>query len=58
MKYYISLHYANERHYKEAYMILQNVSTSIEETVEFAQKNNLKSGRIAKDIKELEETIL
>lgn len=58
MKYYICLHYANDRNYKEAYMILQNVATSVEETMEFAHKNNLKSNRLSKDLAELENNVL
>lgn len=58
MQYYIGLHYANDRSYTEAYMILQKVTTSIEETMEFAQKNNLNSGRVTKDLKELEKNVL
>lgn len=36
MKYYIGLHYANDKHFHAAYMILHNVSTAIEEAIEFA----------------------
>lgn len=43
IKYYIGLHYANENSYQEAYMILLKVQSDIEETLEFAQRNNLHS---------------
>jgi hypothetical protein len=36
IKYYIGLHYANERQYQEAYLILHKVSADIESTIEFA----------------------
>ena len=36
IKYYIGLHYSNERNYEEAYLILQKVSSDIEGTIEFA----------------------
>jgi hypothetical protein len=36
IRYYIGLHYANERRYEEAYLILQKVHSVIEETIEFA----------------------
>ena len=41
IKYYIGLHYANDRAYQEAYLILQRVAADIESTIEFAQKNGL-----------------
>ena len=41
IKYYIGLHYANERSYQEAFLILQRVNADIEQTIEFAQKNSL-----------------
>lgn len=36
IKYYIGLHYANDRSYQEAFLILQKVSGDIESTIEFA----------------------
>jgi hypothetical protein len=33
IKYYIGLHYANERNYKEAYLILHKVHADIEVTI-------------------------
>ena len=41
IKYYIALHYANDRFYQEAFLILTKVSADIEATIEFAQKNGL-----------------
>ena len=41
IKYYIGLHYANERSYQDAFLILQRVNTDIESTIDFAQKNGL-----------------
>lgn len=55
IKYYIGLHYANDRNYQEAFLILVKVATDIESTVEFAQKNGLKSQKIKNDLRELEE---
>jgi hypothetical protein len=43
IKYFIGLHYANERSYKEAYLILHKVSADIEATIDFAQRSNLSS---------------
>ena len=36
MKYYIALHYANERRYQESYLVLQKVNHDFEITNEFA----------------------
>lgn len=36
IKYYIGLHYANERSYQEAYIILQKVAVDVESTMEYA----------------------
>jgi len=36
IKYYIGLHYANERSYQDAFLILQRVNTDIESTIDFA----------------------
>lgn len=60
IKYYIGLHYANENSFEEAYAILSRVQHGdIEETIEFAKRNNLnKGGLIKKDLAELEETLL
>jgi len=42
IKYYIGLHYANDKAYEEAYSILNSVwHGGIEEVVEFARRNNL-----------------
>ena len=41
IKYYIGMHYTNERQYEEAYLIFSKVHADIEETVEFAKKNKL-----------------
>ena len=41
IKYFIGLHYTNERQYEEAYLIFSKVHSDIEETVEFAKKNKL-----------------
>lgn len=43
IKYYIGLHYANDKHYHEAYLILQRVSSDIEATMEFSQRSGLTS---------------
>jgi hypothetical protein len=60
IKYYIGLHYANENSFEEAFAILHRVQhVDIEETIEFAKRNNLnKGGLIKKDLAELEETLL
>ena len=41
VKFYIGLHYANEKSYQEAFLILQRVNSDVEHTLEFAQKNSL-----------------
>ncbi len=43
IRFFIGLHYANERAYKEALLVLQKVSSDVESTIEFAQKSNLHS---------------
>jgi hypothetical protein len=58
IKYYIGLHYANERQYGEAHLILNRVQQDIENTIEFAQKNALQSQKVKRDLKELEEKLL
>jgi hypothetical protein len=60
IKYYIGLHYANENSFEEAYVILNRVQhVDIEETIEFAKRNNLQKGvLIKKDLEELEEVLL
>lgn len=58
IKYYIGLHYANERNYQEAYLILSRVSSDIESTIEFAQKNNLQSQKVKRDLSEMESDLL
>ena len=56
IKYYLGLHYSNEKKYAEALLILQTVATAVEESVEFAQKNGLmESPRVKKQLKECEE---
>jgi hypothetical protein len=58
IKYYIGLHYANDNSYQEAYLIFQSVQSDIEDTLEFAHKNNLSSQRVKNDLKFLEEHML
>lgn len=58
IKYYIGLHYTNERNYQEAFLILQKVSADIEGTIEFAQKNALQGQKIKRDLAELEDNML
>jgi len=41
IRYYIALHYANEKKYQECYVLLAHCSTQIEETIELAQRNGL-----------------
>lgn len=36
IKYYIGLHYANDKKYTDAYLILNKVTSDIEGTIEFA----------------------
>jgi len=52
IKYYLGLHYSNERKYAEALLILKSVSGAIEESVEYAQKNGLmESSQVKKQVK-------
>ena len=56
IKYYLGLHYSNERKYAEALLILKAVSGAVEESVEFASRNGLmQSARVKKQLKECEE---
>lgn len=56
IKFFIGLHYANERNFKEALLVLQRVGAEVEATVEFAQKSKLHAQRnVKRDIKELLE---
>lgn len=45
IRYFIGLHYVNERAYSEALLVLQRVSQDVESTIEFAQKSKLESQR-------------
>ncbi|CDW82493.1 signal recognition particle 68 kda protein [Stylonychia lemnae] len=58
IKYYIGLHYANERSYQEAFLILTRVSQDIEQTIEFAQKNSLQGQKVKRDLQDLEDNLL
>ena len=49
IKYYLGLHYSNEKKYGEALLILKAVSGAIQDSQEFAEKNNLMtSSRVKK----------
>ena len=41
IRYFIGLHYLNERAYNEAFLVLSKVHADVENTIEFAQKGNL-----------------
>ena len=41
IKYYLGLHYSNEKKYGEALLILKAVSGAVEDSIEFATKNGL-----------------
>jgi hypothetical protein len=41
IRFFIGLHYANERAYQEALLVLQRVGSDVESTIDFAQKSNL-----------------
>jgi len=43
IRYFIGLHYVNEKAYKEALLVLQKVAQDVEATIEFAQKSKLDS---------------
>ena len=58
IKYYIGLHYANDNNYQGAYLIFQSVQSDIEETLEFAHKNNLSSQKVKNDLRFLEDNLL
>jgi len=58
IKYYIGLHYTNERRYEEAYLILSKVQSDIEETLEHARKNKLQGQKIKNDIQTLENDMI
>lgn len=36
IKYYVGLHYANDRSYQDAFLVLQRVSADVEHTIELA----------------------
>jgi len=58
IRYFIGLHYLNERAYTEALLVLQRVASDVEATIEFAQKSNLHTQRnIKRDISELLEEV-
>eukprot|EP00347_Sterkiella_histriomuscorum_P021997 403332041 len=58
IKYYIGLHYANDRSYQDAFLILQRVNTDIESTIDFAQKNGLQGQKVKKDLQDLQDNLL
>lgn len=55
IRFFIGLHYANEKAYSEALMVLQRVSQDVESTIDFAQKSNLGDKRNVK--REIQETL-
>jgi len=55
IRFFIGLHYANEKQYAEALLVLQKVSQDVESVIEFAQKSNLGSQRNVK--REITETL-
>lgn len=58
IRYFIGLHYLNEKAYTEALLVLQRVASDVESTIEFAQKSNLHTQRtIKRDISELLEEV-
>jgi len=55
IRFFIGLHYANERAYTEALMVLQRVAQDVESTIDFALKSNLGDKRNVK--REIQETL-
>lgn len=55
IRFFIGLHYANEKQYAEALLVLQKVAQDVESVIEFAQKSNLGSQRNIK--REIVETL-
>lgn len=59
IKYYIGLHYyLTEHKYTEAQLVLSKVSSDIESTIEFAQKGNLQSGKIKRELEEMQDSMI
>ncbi len=56
IRFFIGLHYANERQYREALLVLSRVGSDVESAIDFAQKSKLDSQRsVKRDITELLE---
>ena len=43
IRFFIGLHYANDRQYREALLVLSRVASDVESTIDFAQKSKLDS---------------
>jgi hypothetical protein len=43
IRFFIGLHYANDRQYREALLVLSRVASDVETTIDFAQKSKLDS---------------
>ena len=41
IRFFIGLHYVNEKAYREGMLVLQKVASDVEATIDFAQKSNL-----------------
>ena len=41
IRFFIGLHYANERQYREALLVLSRVASDVESAIDFAQKSKL-----------------